>query len=101
MGSGCSAHSSIHAKNPAASKGRVKEMRGKVVSDELIRKRKKLIFCNEEGENKFFELTSPRNGSLVKWRKGDLIGEGAFAKVYQCINLKSGELMAVKRFMVI
>ncbi|CAG9324782.1 unnamed protein product [Blepharisma stoltei] len=32
----------------------------------------------------------------IRWRKGDLIGEGSYAKVYQCINLDSGEIFAIK-----
>ena len=101
MGSGCSARSSVHAENPKANGPRVEGGKGRIVTDELIKKRKNLIFSNEEREIQFFELTSPRSGNLVKWRKGNLIGEGAFAKVYQCINLKTGELMAVKSFTVI
>lgn len=33
---------------------------------------------------------------LIPWRKGDLIGEGTFAKVYQCLSLTDGKLLAVK-----
>ena len=35
---------------------------------------------------------------IVKWKRGELIGEGAYAKVYQCMNLENGELMAIKRY---
>jgi hypothetical protein len=98
MGSGCSAHSSIHVRNPQANVART--TRKKPVTDELIKKRKHIIFPSEDGEHKFFELTSPKSGKSISWRKGDLIGQGAFAKVFQCINLKSGELMAVKSFTV-
>ncbi|EKX49238.1 hypothetical protein GUITHDRAFT_85702 [Guillardia theta CCMP2712] len=34
---------------------------------------------------------------LLRWRLGRLIGEGAYAQVYQGINADSGELMAVKQ----
>ena len=27
-----------------------------------------------------------------------MIGEGAYAKVYQCMNIETGELLAVKRY---
>jgi hypothetical protein len=101
MGSGCSAHSSIHVKNPQANISKVPSHRRKPMSDELIKKRKNIIFPSEEGEHRFIELTSPKSGKVVNWRKGELIGEGAFAKVYQCINMKTGELMAVKSFTVI
>ncbi|KAL6201835.1 hypothetical protein ACLB2K_025547 [Fragaria x ananassa] len=32
----------------------------------------------------------------IKWRKGDLIGSGAFGRVYMAMNTESGELIAVK-----
>lgn len=33
---------------------------------------------------------------LIRWRKGELIGSGAFGRVYMGMNLDSGELLAVK-----
>ncbi|GAB2266545.1 Mitogen-activated protein kinase kinase kinase npk1 [Dionaea muscipula] len=33
----------------------------------------------------------------IRWRKGDLIGCGAFGRVYMGMNLDSGELLAVKQ----
>jgi mitogen-activated protein kinase kinase kinase ANP1 len=33
----------------------------------------------------------------IRWRKGDLIGSGAFGQVYLGMNLDSGELIAVKQ----
>lgn len=32
----------------------------------------------------------------IRWRKGELIGCGAFGRVYMGMNLHSGELLAVK-----
>ena len=32
----------------------------------------------------------------VHWRKGNLIGEGAYGKVYECLNIETGEILAVK-----
>lgn len=32
----------------------------------------------------------------IRWRKGELIGCGAFGRVYMGMNLDSGELLAVK-----
>lgn len=32
----------------------------------------------------------------IQWRKGDLIGSGAFGRVYMGMNTESGELIAVK-----
>jgi serine/threonine protein kinase len=34
---------------------------------------------------------------LIRWRKGELIGAGAFGQVYLGMNLDSGELLAVKQ----
>lgn len=32
----------------------------------------------------------------IKYKRGQLIGKGTFGEVYQCLNLNTGELMAVK-----
>ncbi|KAJ6903426.1 mitogen-activated protein kinase kinase kinase NPK1-like isoform X5 [Populus alba x Populus x berolinensis] len=34
---------------------------------------------------------------LIRWRKGELIGCGAFGRVYMGMNLDSGELLAIKQ----
>ena len=33
----------------------------------------------------------------IRWRKGELIGAGAYGRVYMGMNLESGELIAVKQ----
>ncbi|KAJ0677368.1 putative mitogen-activated protein kinase kinase kinase STE-STE11 family [Helianthus annuus] len=40
-------------------------------------------------------------GSQIRWRKGELIGCGAFGRVYMGMNLDSGELLAVKQVSII
>jgi serine/threonine protein kinase len=35
---------------------------------------------------------------LIRWRRGDLIGQGMFGRVYQALNLDTGELLAVKTY---
>lgn len=35
-------------------------------------------------------------GAAFQYKCGDMVGKGAFGKVYQALNLNSGELMAVK-----
>ncbi|PON76393.1 Serine/threonine protein kinase [Parasponia andersonii] len=37
------------------------------------------------------------NAPPIRWRKGELIGCGAFGRVYMGMNLDSGELLAVKQ----
>uniref|UniRef100_A0A5B7A3B2 mitogen-activated protein kinase kinase kinase n=1 Tax=Davidia involucrata TaxID=16924 RepID=A0A5B7A3B2_DAVIN len=37
------------------------------------------------------------NAPQIRWRKGELIGCGAFGRVYMGMNLDSGELLAVKQ----
>ncbi|RCV31108.1 hypothetical protein SETIT_6G150200v2 [Setaria italica] len=36
----------------------------------------------------------------IRWRKGDLIGSGAFGQVYLGMDLHSGELLAVKQVLI-
>ncbi|KAF5463425.1 hypothetical protein F2P56_019341, partial [Juglans regia] len=36
----------------------------------------------------------------IRWRKGELIGCGAFGHVYMGMNLDSGELLAVKQVLI-
>lgn len=98
MGTGCSAHSSVHVQSPQenARKG----IRKKLSIEDQTNQRRKMIFQNEMLASSFIEFSSPRNGKHIKWRRGEIIGEGAYAKVYQCINLNNGELMAVKSFYV-
>ncbi|OMP11697.1 hypothetical protein CCACVL1_00333, partial [Corchorus capsularis] len=36
----------------------------------------------------------------IRWRKGELIGSGAFGRVYMGMNLDSGELLAVKEVLI-
>lgn len=36
----------------------------------------------------------------IPWQRGDLIGEGVYGKVYQAMNLDTGELIAVKSYVL-
>ncbi|CAG9317571.1 unnamed protein product [Blepharisma stoltei] len=65
---------------------------------ELIRRKKSQLFLTDDSESTFVELSTPRTGRLIRWKRGEIIGEGAYAKVYQCMNIETGELLAVKHF---
>ena len=97
MGIVCSDRSSVDGKHPDINPLQNRVQNNK---EQIIKIRKSLIFVKEGSESTFLDLSTPRSGRSIKWRRGDLIGEGAFAKVYQCINLRNGELLAVKNFLV-
>lgn len=42
-------------------------------------------------------IAAEDSASPIRWRKGELIGSGAFGQVYMGMNLDSGELLAVKQ----
>ena len=104
MGNGCSRSSAVktHA-NPVPID--VNEARNVSIihrSSQSMSRRTQMIMNEVSGtfyiETSFTELSTPRIGRHIKWRRGELLGEGAYAKVYQCINIETGELMAVKHF---
>lgn len=41
-------------------------------------------------------LTARGRSGLIRWQRGEVLGQGAFGKVYMGMNLDTGELMAVK-----
>lgn len=98
MGIICTRDSSVEAKDIEFSpKPRAKTNK---IREEEIKTRKTLIFSKTITEHSFVSLSNPRYGTHIKWKRGNLIGKGSYAEVYQCLNLKSGELMAVKHFTV-
>ncbi|CAK7326992.1 unnamed protein product [Dovyalis caffra] len=44
--------------------------------------------------------TKKEDGPPIRWRRGELIGCGAFGRVYMGMNLDSGELLAVKQVLI-
>lgn len=46
----------------------------------------------------FFKPPAPARP--IRWRKGELIGCGAFGRVYMGMNLDSGELLAIKQVLI-
>lgn len=65
--------------------------------DKLIRKSR--VFCS------ILQSPSPPKAvkqndeqvAVIRWRRGELIGCGAYGQVYMGMNLDSGELLAVKQ----
>ncbi|XP_061376543.1 mitogen-activated protein kinase kinase kinase NPK1-like [Gastrolobium bilobum] len=45
-------------------------------------------------------LPPPLPAPPIRWRKGELIGSGAFGRVYMGMNLDSGELIAIKQVLI-
>ena len=101
MGSGCSGKVSAKVQSAENKTELIKPKEILNKSIEHIRKKKNQLFNTDISESSFIELSTPRSGKSTKWRRGELIGEGAYAKVYQCLNLSNGELLAVKHFTVI
>jgi hypothetical protein len=98
MGSACSNKSSQIIQHPEV--GEILRSKSLKLKDEQLRIRRTLIFNTSVSEDSFLDLSTPRSGVAIKWKRGDLIGRGAYAEVFQCMNLKTGELMAVKHFTV-
>ena len=42
-------------------------------------------------------LYPPYRERTIRWQRGDMIGQGAFGRVYMALNLDTGELMAMKQ----
>ncbi|KAK7284349.1 hypothetical protein RJT34_19094 [Clitoria ternatea] len=65
----------------------------------------KISYCIRN--SRVFSKPSPPSPSIpkdsappIRWRKGELIGCGAFGQVYVGMNLDSGELLAVKQVLI-
>jgi serine/threonine protein kinase len=41
-------------------------------------------------------LEKPEEAKRFNWKRGELIGEGAYGKVYECLNVDTGEIMVDK-----
>ncbi|OMJ85293.1 hypothetical protein SteCoe_13384 [Stentor coeruleus] len=96
MGSACQSKAAVNAEKPDF--GVILRSSSTNLREEQLKIRKNLMFHADGSENTFMDLSTPRSGRTIRWKRGDLIGEGAYAKVYQCMNIKNGELLAVKHF---
>ncbi|MCO5590646.1 hypothetical protein L7F22_044619 [Adiantum nelumboides] len=52
------------------------------------------------GHSSISNPNASSKGKTIRWRKGELIGAGAFGSVYMGMNLDSGELLAVKQVLI-
>lgn len=98
MGTGCSNKSSVEVGE--SDFRNILRSRSYSLKDEQLRIRRSLMCIASGSESTFIDLTTPRNGVSIKWKRGDLIGQGAYGDVYQCMNTKTGELLAIKHFTV-
>ena len=56
-----------------------------------------LTFINLIRHRNLLPLTKETKPKLWRWQRGEMLGQGAYGKVYLGLNLESGELMAVKQ----
>jgi hypothetical protein len=42
-------------------------------------------------------MPKPGSPPVIRWRKGEIIGAGAYGRVYMGMNVDSGELLAIKQ----
>lgn len=47
-----------------------------------------------------YKMTRESGCPAIRWKKGELIGSGAYGRVYMGMNLDSGELLAVKQVLI-
>ncbi|XP_076939066.1 mitogen-activated protein kinase kinase kinase NPK1-like [Bidens hawaiensis] len=63
--------------------------------NEILGSVRRSVVLRSEVVDKISGLVLPR--VVIRWRRGELIGWGAFGHVYMGMNLDSGELLAVKQ----
>ncbi|OMJ88830.1 hypothetical protein SteCoe_9129 [Stentor coeruleus] len=79
---------------------------GKVYNVNLSKSFANIVFVKSDLDNikarditvntSYEQLGSPVR--IISWQRGDLIGEGVYGKVYQAMNMNTGELVAVKSY---
>lgn len=55
---------------------------------------------SESEDNAIGDIEHPTEPQPIRWRKGELIGAGAYGRVHLGMNLESGELIAVKQVLI-
>lgn len=94
MGSACCSKSAVSTKS-------MRSMRSVVPAPQVTPQPKSIFHYTEDTEATFVEMSFGKSRKVVKWKRGELLGEGAYAKVYQCMNIETGELLAIKHFTVL
>jgi serine/threonine protein kinase len=84
-----------------------KELRGQILTNVHVASQKvvpvqsppqsNLALLSAITDSDFIEISCPQ-GRPIRWKRGEKLGEGAYAVVYQCLNLDTGRLHAVKHF---
>ncbi|XP_022965613.1 mitogen-activated protein kinase kinase kinase NPK1-like isoform X1 [Cucurbita maxima] len=62
--------------------------------------RKSRVFSRHSPSSSAYPPILKETEPPIRWRKGELIGCGAFGRVYMGMNLGSGELLAVKQVLI-
>ncbi|KAK4273465.1 hypothetical protein QN277_021859 [Acacia crassicarpa] len=62
--------------------------------------RKSRVFSKPSPASPPMPPVTKESSPMIRWRKGELIGCGAFGRVYMGMNLDSGELLAVKQVLI-
>ncbi|XP_054800903.1 mitogen-activated protein kinase kinase kinase NPK1 [Prosopis cineraria] len=62
--------------------------------------RKSRVFSKPSPASPPLPPITKESSPMIRWRKGELIGCGAFGRVYMGMNLDSGELLAVKQVLI-
>ncbi|XP_073046277.1 LOW QUALITY PROTEIN: mitogen-activated protein kinase kinase kinase NPK1-like [Primulina eburnea] len=78
-------------------------MEGSTIESPRVNKVREASPLKEKGkrcEDSVVKKKDVEQPPQIRWRKGELIGCGAFGRVYMGMNIASGELLAVKEFAI-
>ncbi|CAK80126.1 unnamed protein product (macronuclear) [Paramecium tetraurelia] len=69
-------------------------------SGSLSQHRSKILVQNNSdgyGSESEQPIHHVRQSKTIKWKKGELIGQGSFGRVFKCMDINSGRILAVKQ----
>lgn len=93
MGNGCWCPNTIESIHDFQISDIETEINSKRSSSQLKALRK---FSSDDIDFTASEMSSMRISQNIRYIKGEMIGEGSYAKVYQCLSIDTGNLYAVK-----